>query len=357
MERLLIQLKQRVPLNRIDYGGLESGCPLSDLEQSALLKVLCEIGETNRYYSFHVLKKVLGLLEKSGDGVQEEFYDMLSEWVVLTPKPLQPTDEDRVVYTFVDEKKQAFELVVNETPNVISGLGTTGLRTWEAALYLAQYLAVRPELLGPAGDVLELGCGTGLVGMSVLRRWQRAAAGGDGRACLQGRRVLITDGDSQLLEKVQSSLRCNGLDACRGHRIEPLWWGRDPVPAGVTTVLAADVTYDATAIPYLVETLERSMQRGHGQVQRVFVAATERNETTLGVWEDEISRVGVWEWRRLAEIETGAAPGGGSEIQLPGGGSGGETPLDTLVFPTNSHIIIYLLERREGRECFAPSAS
>ena len=46
---------------------------------------------------------------------------------------------------------------------------TTGGTIWEAARVLLSYFEVRPELLASKPSVLELGSGTGFLGMSLAR--------------------------------------------------------------------------------------------------------------------------------------------------------------------------------------------
>ena len=77
--------------------------------------------------------------------------------------------------------------------------GGTGCAVWQASLVLASLLLAEPELVA-GRDVLELGCGTGLV-VCVARR-------------LGARSVVGTDGDAEALENAAHNLARNGVDQC-----------------------------------------------------------------------------------------------------------------------------------------------
>lgn len=87
-----------------------------------------------------------------------------------------------------------------EARSVISGSGTTGLRTWEAALLLGSYLATDDgRNLIKGKRVFELGAGTGVI--SILCAKHLGAAG-----------VVATDGDEAVVDAVKTNLFLNQLD-------------------------------------------------------------------------------------------------------------------------------------------------
>jgi predicted nicotinamide N-methyase len=88
-----------------------------------------------------------------------------------------------------------------ESQSVIASSGTTGLRTWEAALLLGSYLASEQgcEVVRGA-KVLELGAGTGM--LSVLCAKHLGVSG-----------IVATDGDEAVVDAVKANFFLNGLDA------------------------------------------------------------------------------------------------------------------------------------------------
>ena len=93
-----------------------------------------------------------------------------------------------------------------------------------------------------AGKVLELGTGTGLVGIAC---WLRGA-----------REVAMTDLPAAM-ELARANVAAN-VGAAAGLRVEPLAWGA-PLPAALAgpwdVVVAADCLYDVAALPALLRTL------------------------------------------------------------------------------------------------------
>lgn len=115
-----------------------------------------------------------------------------------------------------------------ETPSLISGLGTTGLRTWEAALALSEWLLQQQQQRdSPRGRrVLELGAGTGLVSLVAARCGAES--------------VRATDADDGVCIALRENAARNGL----GDRVcveQRRWAGPREVPEHVDLVLGADV--------------------------------------------------------------------------------------------------------------------
>ena len=166
-----------------------------------------------------------------------------------------------------------------ESRSLISGAGTTGHRTWEAALHLGQYLCMNPFIVA-GKHILELGAGTGY--LSVLCAKYLASA-----------HVVATDGsdevvnnfaDNFFLNGLQDSARICAMDVKWGHALvgteEERWNGDRPVDV----VLGADITYDRRGIPALVSTL-LDLFGLYPRVE-VYIAATQRSEQTFQLFLD-----------------------------------------------------------------------
>ncbi|KAI9001146.1 putative methyltransferase-domain-containing protein [Trametes punicea] len=108
---------------------------------------------------------------------------------------------------------------------------------WPAGEVLASYIARRGSLQGK--NVLELGSGTGLVGLVAAKL---------------GARVCITD-QAPLLGIMKQNVSLNGLESRVS--VMELNWG-EPIPPDLSKpdlVLAADCVYFEPAFPLLVKTL------------------------------------------------------------------------------------------------------
>ncbi|KAI9063383.1 hypothetical protein FKP32DRAFT_1592443 [Trametes sanguinea] len=124
----------------------------------------------------------------------------------------------------------AIKLSVDASP------GCGGI-AWPAGEVLASYISRRGSLQGK--NVLELGSGTGLVGLVAGKL---------------GARVWITD-QAPLLGIMKQNVSLNGLDSCVS--VAELNWG-EPIPESLPKpdlILAADCVYFEPAFPLLVKTL------------------------------------------------------------------------------------------------------
>lgn len=135
-------------------------------------------------------------------------------------------------------------VTLHESRNIISAQGTTGLRTWEAALALSEYLicthlewiykntpfaaAVEGSgrVLRETDSVLELGAGTGLVSIVAAR--------------LGASTVLATDGDSGVCEALLGNVGLNGVSDVVTVR-QRLWGSEVETGRKFDLVLGADV--------------------------------------------------------------------------------------------------------------------
>ncbi len=168
-----------------------------------------------------------------------------------------------------------------ESRAVISANGTTGLRTWEAALHLGEHLCRRPALVR-GKRVLELGAGTGY--LSVLCAKHLGAA-----------HFVASDGSDDVLRHLPDNLFINGLQNSPAVSVAGLKWGH-ALPSGsdeeytgeqqvtlgggsVDMVLGADITFDGRLVPPLVATLCDLLDAF--PAARILIAATERNRQTF----------------------------------------------------------------------------
>lgn len=164
-----------------------------------------------------------------------------------------------------------------ENRNLIAAGGTTGLRTWEAALQLGQYLCQNPSLV--AGKrILELGTGTGYPSILCVKHLRAAhAIASDGSDD-----VINNLPDNLFLNNLQDSSKITPMDIKWGHALvgteDEKWNGGQPVDI----VLGADITFDQRVIPALVATLFDLF--GLYPNVEVYISATERNAATFSAF-------------------------------------------------------------------------
>ena len=147
-----------------------------------------------------------------------------------------------VTYTIPSDELVKPSITLLESRLVLAGSGTTGLRTWEAALALATFLA------SPMGRgfidgkiVLELGAGTGLISILCAKYFG-------------AKFVLATDGSGEVIDDLDSNLFINGLAGSRSIKTTVLKWGhaltssvkdRDDHAGRFDIVLGADLVSKA----------------------------------------------------------------------------------------------------------------
>jgi len=99
-----------------------------------------------------------------------------------------------------------------EARSVLASSGNTGVRTWEAALWLGTYLCSEEgRKLVSGKTVLELGAGTGFLSILCAKH-------------LQARYVLATDGNGEVVDGLKSNIVVNGLERDRRIQAAMLPW-------------------------------------------------------------------------------------------------------------------------------------
>lgn len=231
--------------------------------------VQCASKIDNKYYVQQVLKKLIAVLEQAGTEVLSLAYETYCSSEIMGAKPLDPTVLEDVIYNV-----NGNDLTIKESPNVI-GFGTTGRRTWEAALFLSSYLSK----LNLQGDILELGAGTGLAGIAASQIEHVT-------------KVYFTDGDSSLLQFTEDNIRLNQRDGC-AYETRQLIWGENEYMPRCDFVIGADVTYDKSSFPDLVSTMSKFLHNG---TKLVYIASTIRDTDTLQHFEDTLTKNSLnWE--------------------------------------------------------------
>ena len=101
-----------------------------------------------------------------------------------------------------------------EARSVIASSGTTGLRTWEAALSLGHFLYSSEGKSYVAGRrIIELGAGTGFLAILCAK-------------CLGANTVLATDGSMEVINDLEYNIHLNGLGDSGKIHTSVLEWGQ-----------------------------------------------------------------------------------------------------------------------------------
>ena len=178
--------------------------------------------------------------------ILQEISDNLANMLAaLASEPLQKgadiaTSKAHVTYIFPgllkeeDGTERAVTLLENRY--LLAASGTTGRRTWEAAIHLARYLSSDTGLRHVHGKrVMELGAGTGLVSILAVKH-------------LNAERGWATDGSDEVVDALTENALLNGvsLDALSTVKLS---WGQDDQTleaSRIDTVIGADIVGEPT---------------------------------------------------------------------------------------------------------------
>ena len=184
-----------------------------------------------------------------------------------------------VTYTIPSPSLDAGQITILEAPSLLASSGTTGFRTWEAALFLGSYLTSTPGSAFVSGNrVIELGAGTGFLSILCAKH-------------LGVKSVLATDGNLDVVTDMKTNIGLNFVAKDDHISAAVLKWGQTLI-GGIADLreqdmaynlaIGADVTYDVNSIPSLVATL-RELFELYPQI-KVLISATARNEQTLAAF-------------------------------------------------------------------------
>ncbi|KAJ5782131.1 hypothetical protein N7457_003905 [Penicillium paradoxum] len=247
-------------------------------------------------YRSRVLKQILSRIEESiTDPEEDEINDDLMEcWSTLVsqPKPsaLQQAQQLSLVkYTAPTSSSGPSSertVTTSESRGLILSAGTTGNRTWEAALHLGSFLASEAgEALVRGKRVIELGAGTGFLSLVCARH-------------LGVQSVVVTDREPALIDNIRDCVRHNLPEGRDSIPIYPaVWeWGtpleksgdlaglasdgnEDEAGLKFDVALGADLIYDTDLVPLLISTVRDLFENYH--IKQFVIAATLRNEDTF----------------------------------------------------------------------------
>ncbi|KAI5953885.1 hypothetical protein CANMA_004724 [Candida margitis] len=286
MEKLRACIEQRVPVKHIHIPD-----ELTDYtSQLELVEFLKPQVVNNPLYFKSFLSQYIQRIEVLSQETSDEIYDLFVDEQILNAKELPPDVSDVIKYHvngFNNIGSSADDMIVmKEMPRLISGNNTTGLRTWEAALFLANMLndeKARSTFLScdlANKTVVELGCGTGLLGLSLAKHCHK-------RSPLH--KIIMTDGSTAVFDNLQESLERNNLSESNVLQFQQLIWGEPlTINGNVDLIIAADITYDVGVFETLCNTINDFFTLKN--LQFAIIAATVRNAETINSWENELDK-------------------------------------------------------------------
>ncbi|EEB06495.2 methyltransferase [Schizosaccharomyces japonicus yFS275] len=245
-QRIKDQYFQQIPMTSFKWTMYETAEDYSLLTSSRMQEEIAKIVSPSKYCRIF-LKTYLTFLELYTPEDTEVNEAILNAHIESLSCETNPP----VVYTLGD-----YNVKINEDKNVLVKDGTTGLRTWEASMALAEYLYKHPVQSG--SKIVELGAGTGLVSILCAK---------------MGASVLATDGDERVCNDLQRNAELNDCKLT----VERLTWGKDMI-GYADAVIAADVTYEGD-LSMLVRTIESAFDKN--PQCKVILAATIRRQITF----------------------------------------------------------------------------
>ena len=159
--------------------------------------------------------------------------------------------------TFDVELRQMSMDKVKDSPAEFDRIGHA---LWASAHVLSRYLLHNRHLVNDT-DVLELGCGLGLVGIVAAK------------LSLDPSRVLLTDGDQHIFDALDVNLEQNFSN--NKPRSAYLWWG-DNLQAfreshgSYDVILGADVLYGESCVLPLIQTVQYLLKDDNSRYLMVF---------------------------------------------------------------------------------------
>ncbi|XP_074052432.1 protein-lysine N-methyltransferase EEF2KMT [Macrotis lagotis] len=270
---------------------------LLNILQKTVLHPLCVKHPPSLKYTRSFLSELIKKHEAAPSEPLDELYEALAE--VLSAEESPQCHRSYLL-------PSGNSVSLSESTAIISQ-GTTGLVTWDAALYLAEWAIENPGAFTNR-TVLELGSGVGFTGLAICKMCSPKA-------------YIFSDCHSQVLQQLRGNILLNGfllkteattlLQPSVSTQISPkptvmavqLDWDL------VTTdqlcdfqpevIIAADVLYDPEIILSLIGVLQKlSACQADQKSPEVYIAFTIRDPDTYQLFKMELSKVGIG-WQKL----------------------------------------------------------
>lgn len=226
-------------------------------------------------YQLNFLKKLISILEENCLEVHDVVYETFCR--LQQNLPSDCTVKFAFKHYILDS---GIHLSLRESKSFVAE-GTTGLCSWQASLALADFLIENRNLVKHK-NVIELGAGTGLCGLTVLKM------------CQPGH-LLLTDGNSSCVDLMIDGFKRNFPEALatnqkykiNNHMVEFLLvpWENIEDNAEIhflkpEIIIAADVVYDDSCFKDLSSAIDYLFKLKENRAE-MYLAVTVRNVVTL----------------------------------------------------------------------------
>ncbi|KAG4095033.1 S-adenosyl-L-methionine-dependent methyltransferase [Neocallimastix lanati (nom. inval.)] len=256
------QYLQIIPLYNFKWQPVPNS--LSMETQIEILNIIQKYQIPNKIsnsYTTQCLKKIINIAEKNFCEINE---DLLNFYLNLLFQEKNTGDNNTMNYMFNTNKANKEEnntwwktysldkkcqniLKLLEDKSMISK-GTTGLRTWEASLRLAEYFIQNPTLCQNK-NIIELGSGIGLLSLICAK--------------LGAKSVLATDVNPEVIERLKENIKSNQPTLEEENlaipKVEKLDWNENELDMNhyqdIDLIICADVIYNPENIEPLVNIL------------------------------------------------------------------------------------------------------
>ncbi|KAF0269157.1 hypothetical protein FOG50_02530 [Hanseniaspora uvarum] len=297
------KIKQKFPLRLLDKDIVESKYEIRNTYEVDQFK---SVVENKSKYNKKLLKVFNENILNSNILISDEsIYEDLTEWLIVEEseyfmnKDYLNNNDNLVTYQVpIDEKGNITEIFIKEQRELLASHGTTGFRTWEAALVFFYFVTtVNPKILKElekSKRALELGCGTGFLGIFLSK-------------LLVNTEFSLTDGSNMVVELCKENIQLNEVPGSKLVCEELLWGHQDDnqIPEKYDFIFGADITFDSRFIPLLVESIQ-DLLNDNGIC---LISATIRNKDTINTLYESIEKLNntknslfKWKLEKIYEI-------------------------------------------------------
>ena len=121
--------------------------------------------------------------------------------------------QQKTYVTYTPPDAELLQVTLLEAPALLASSGTTGFRTWEAALQLGSFFCSEKGISYVSGsNILELGAGTGFLSIFCAKS-------------LGANFVLATDGSQEVVGELNTNVALNIRDDGKFIETAVLQWG------------------------------------------------------------------------------------------------------------------------------------